>query len=60
MRSCIVLLAADGLQNKQIAEKLRVALRMAALWCGTFSEAGRTWSSEMRPGLDAHHRSPAR
>src|SRR5450432_4670166 len=39
-RSRIVLLAADGLQNKQIAETLKVAPRMAALWRGRFLEHG--------------------
>jgi transposase len=39
-RSRIVLLAADGLQNKQIAETLKVAPRMAALWRGRFLEQG--------------------
>jgi transposase len=32
MRSRIILLAAAGLKNKQIAEKLKVAPRMATLW----------------------------
>jgi transposase len=40
MRSRIVLLAADGFQNKQIAENLRVAPRMAALWRERFLEQG--------------------
>ena len=35
-RSRIVLLAADGMQNKQIAEQLGVAPRMAALWRSRF------------------------
>ena len=35
-----MLLAADGLQNKQIAETLKVAPRMAALWRGRFLEHG--------------------
>jgi len=39
-RARIVLLAADGLQNKQIAETLKVAPRMAALWRGRFLEQG--------------------
>ena len=39
-RSRIVLLAADGLQNKQIAATLKVAPRMAALWRGRFLEQG--------------------
>ncbi len=39
-RSRIVLLAADGMQNKQIAAALRVAPRMAALWRGRFLELG--------------------
>jgi DNA-binding NarL/FixJ family response regulator len=37
LRSRIVLLAADGLQNKQIAATLRAAPRMVALWRGRFS-----------------------
>ncbi len=40
MRSRIVLLAADGLQNKQIAENLKVAPRMVGLWRGRFLELG--------------------
>ena len=40
LRSRIVLLAADGLQNKQIATTLNVAPRMAALWRGRFVEHG--------------------
>jgi transposase len=40
LRSRIVLLAADGLQNKQIAAALDVAPRMAALWRGRFIENG--------------------
>jgi len=40
LRSRIVLLAADGLQNKQIAARLHVAPRMAALWRGRFMECG--------------------
>ena len=40
LRSRIVLLASDGLQNKQIAEKLGVAPRMVALWRGRFLESG--------------------
>ena len=40
LRSRIVLLAADGLQNKQIATALDVAPRMAALWRGRFIEHG--------------------
>jgi transposase len=40
MRSRIVLLAANGLQNKQIAENLKVAPRMAALWRGRFLKRG--------------------
>ena len=39
-RSRIVLLAADGMQNKQIAEQLGVAPRMAALWRSRFLEHG--------------------
>ena len=40
MRSRIVLLAAEGLQNKPIAATLSVAPRMAALWRGRFIEHG--------------------
>jgi transposase len=40
LRSRIVLLAAEGLQNKQIAGTLKVAPRMAALWRGRFIEHG--------------------
>jgi transposase len=40
LRSRIVLLAAEGFQNKQIAETLIVAPRMAALWRGRFIEHG--------------------
>jgi len=40
LRSRIVLLAAEGLQNKQIAETLNVAPRMAALWRGRFIKHG--------------------
>jgi transposase len=40
LRSRIVLLAAEGFQNKQIAETVNVAPRMAALWRGRFIEHG--------------------
>ena len=40
LRSRIILLAAAGLQNKQIAEKLKVAPRMATLWRDRFSKLG--------------------
>src|SRR6266704_5248331 len=40
LRSRIVLLAAEGLQNKQIAATLNVAPRMVALWRGRFIEHG--------------------
>jgi transposase len=40
LRSRIVLLASEGLQNKQIATVLNVAPRMAALWRGRFIERG--------------------
>ena len=40
LRSRIVLLASEGLQNKQIAMALDVAPRMAALWRGRFLEQG--------------------
>jgi transposase len=36
LRSRIVLLAVEGMQNKQIAERLGVSTRMAALWRGRF------------------------
>lgn len=40
VRFRIVLLAADGLQNKQIAQRLNVAARTAALWRQRFLEKG--------------------
>jgi transposase len=40
LRSRIVLLAADGLQNKQIAAILKVAPRMVTLWRGRFLYQG--------------------
>jgi transposase len=40
LRSRIILLAAAGLQNRQIAEKLKVAPRMATLWRDRFSKLG--------------------
>jgi transposase len=40
LRSRIVLLAADGLQNKLIAATLKVAPRMVTLWRGRFLEQG--------------------
>src|SRR5271154_1937096 len=39
-RSRIILLAAEGLQNKEIAERLKIAPRMAALWRDRFGERG--------------------
>ena len=39
-RSRIVLLAGDGLQNKQIAERMEVAPRMVALWRNRFLTLG--------------------
>jgi len=39
-RSRIVLLAGDGLQNKQIAERMEVAPRMVALWRDRFLTLG--------------------
>lgn len=39
-RCRIVLLAAEGLQDKQIAERMHVVPRMAALWRGRFIELG--------------------
>jgi transposase len=39
-RCRIVLVAAEGLQDKQIAERMHVAPRMAALWRGRFLELG--------------------
>jgi len=35
-----VLLAGEGLENKQIAAALKAAPRMAALWRGRFLELG--------------------
>jgi len=40
LRSRIVLLAADGFQNKQIAATLKVAPRMVTLWRGRFLAQG--------------------
>lgn len=40
LRSRIVLLAAEGLQNRQIAAELRVSARMAALWRKRFLSLG--------------------
>jgi transposase len=40
MRSRIVLLAADGLQNNQIAAQMGIAPRTVALWRGRFLELG--------------------
>jgi transposase len=40
LRSRIILLAAAGLQNRQIAEKLKVAPRMATLWRDRFNKQG--------------------
>lgn len=39
-RSRIVLLAADGLQNLQIAAELKISVRMAALWRKRFLSLG--------------------
>jgi transposase len=39
-RSRIILLAAEGMQNKEIAERLKIAPRMAALWRDRFRELG--------------------
>jgi transposase len=39
-RRRIILLAAEGMQNKEIAERLGVAPRMAALWRERFRELG--------------------
>ena len=39
-RCRIVLLAAEGLQDKQIAERMQVAPRMAALWRSRFIQLG--------------------
>jgi len=40
VRSRIVLLAAEGMQNKQIAEQLDISTRMVALWRSRFVQAG--------------------
>jgi transposase len=40
MRSRIILLAADGMLNKQIVKTLRVTPRMVTLWRGRFLELG--------------------
>ena len=60
LRSRIILLAATGLQNKQIAEKLKVAPRMATLWRERFNKLASRDCSRMRPGPDTRHRSPPR
>src|ERR1035441_2360633 len=39
-RSRIVLLAAEGMQNKEISERLGVAPRMASLWRSRFIQLG--------------------
>jgi transposase len=39
-RSRIILLAAEGMQNKEIAERLGIAPRMAALWRDRFGKRG--------------------
>ncbi|MEA3005649.1 MAG: hypothetical protein QOI94_918 [Acidobacteriaceae bacterium] len=39
-RSRIILLAAEGMQNKEIAERLKIAPRMAALWRDRFRKRG--------------------
>jgi len=41
-RCCIVLLAADGLQDKQIAERMSVTPRMAWRWRSRFLAQGMT------------------
>jgi len=40
LRSRIILLAEAGLQNKQIAKRLKVAPRMATLWRDRFNKFG--------------------
>ena len=40
VRSRIILLAADGLQNRQIAAELGMSTRMAALWRGRYLSLG--------------------
>jgi hypothetical protein len=40
LRRRIILLAAEGLENKQIAKKLKVAPRMATLWRDRFNKLG--------------------
>ena len=57
LRSRIVLLAVDGMQNKQIAERLGVSTRMAALWRGRFLVHGIEGLLKDAPGLGAHPRS---
>ena len=58
LRSRIVLLAAEGLQNKQIAVTLNVAPRMAALWRGRFIDHGieGLLKDAPRPGRTWHAR----
>ena len=57
LRSRIVLLAADGMGNKEIAQQLAVAPRMAALWRGRFIELGIAGSDEgcSPAGTDTGH-----
>ena len=59
LRSRIILLAAAGLQNKQIAEKLKVAPRMATLWRDRYNKLGikGLLKDAPRPGPDTRRRS---
>ena len=57
MRSRIVLLAADGLQNKQIAASLKLAPRAVALWRGRFLELRVEGLLQDAPRPDALRRS---
>jgi transposase len=56
MRGRIILLAAAGLKNKQIAEKLKVAPRMATLWRDHFNKSGikGLLNDAPRPGQEKH------
>jgi transposase len=51
-RSRIIPLAAEGLQNKEIAERLKIAPRRAALWRARFRELGveGLMKDALRPG----------
>jgi transposase len=51
-RCCIILLAADGLQNRDISERLHVSRQMVSLWRNRFIKSGVTglMQDAPRPG----------